>query len=267
MHKYPDFIIMGAAKSGTTSLYRYLTMHPQIFMCNPKEPEYFARDDIYEKGTDWYLSLFSEASEHQISGEASTIYSLWPHFPKTARRMSELLPDVKLIYIMRNPVDRAYSYYVQLVKNHQNATRINSISRTFEECIFPQNYSDRADRDDFFAPFDAHLPDNPGLFIDGGNYYEQIQKYRDYFPSNQMLLLLFDDFLLDPASVLKKICEFLEIDDSYNFINGHLVAENVAADHFNGVLRTNVAIRLKSNYLIKSLSSVLPKTTRQQILR
>jgi len=266
MSKLPDFVIIGAAKSGTTSLYRYLSLHPEIFMSDPKEPEFFARDDIYSKGLDWYLSLFDGAEKHQVAGEASTIYSLWPHFPRSAGRMSDIVPNAKLIYVMRNPVDRAYSYYVQLVKNYQNATGDYSVSRSFEECIFPDKFPNRAGRDSFFAPFDAHLPDDPGVFLEAGKYFAQLQVFLKYYPSKQVLPLLFDDFLKKPDVVLRRICGFLGIADDFKFTDGRLVAENVAADHLKMVNRSNLATNLKSNPVINAISTVTPKAARQYVL-
>ena len=113
--KLPDFIIIGAAKAGTTSLYALLDRHPDIFMPAHKEPEFFARDDHYAKGIDSYATLFEGATPHQQVGEASTLYSLAPFFGHTAGRIKAHLPQVKLIYVMREPVARAYSFYVQLI--------------------------------------------------------------------------------------------------------------------------------------------------------
>ncbi|NER32103.1 MAG: sulfotransferase domain-containing protein, partial [Symploca sp. SIO1C4] len=76
--RLPDFLIIGAAKSGTTTLYKYLCRHPQICMSNPKEPDFFAIDHIYDQGIDWYSSLFSEARLKQVCGEASTTYTRLP---------------------------------------------------------------------------------------------------------------------------------------------------------------------------------------------
>ena len=132
--KIPDFIIIGAAKSGTTSLYKYLCRHPQIFMCTPKEPDFFSIDANYFKGIDWYYSLFNEASPTQVCGEASTTYSRWHQHPKAAERIYQSLGQVKLIYIMRHPVDRAYSFYVHRFKGSLHKPEL-AVSNTFEETI------------------------------------------------------------------------------------------------------------------------------------
>ena len=115
--RLPDFIIIGAAKAGTTTLHHYLDLNPQIYMSSPKEPCFFSDDEIYVKGVDWYSSLFSSAKPDQACGEASTRYSPYPQYTEAAPRMAELLPHVKLIYIMRHPVDRAYSHHVHEMKS------------------------------------------------------------------------------------------------------------------------------------------------------
>ena len=89
----PDFIIIGAAKAGTTSLYAMLDRHPDIFMPRQKEPEFFARDDLYAQGLDSYAENFAGAKPGQVVGEASTLYSLSPLFGQTAARIKEHLPE------------------------------------------------------------------------------------------------------------------------------------------------------------------------------
>ena len=146
-HRLPDFIIPGAAKSGTTSLYQILNQHPDIFFPkSKKEPFYFSfggekpnyEDEqfnaipVYQ--TDDYLNLYTEADDSQICGDASTSY-LYLHEESIAN-MKKLygddLAEVKVIIILRNPVDRAFSHYTYLVRNGFE-------NRPFEEAILPEN--------------------------------------------------------------------------------------------------------------------------------
>ncbi|MGI9457226.1 MAG: hypothetical protein ACR2NU_11740, partial [Aeoliella sp.] len=90
-----DFVVIGAMKAGTTTVFEYLSRHPQVFMADPKEPNYFSMDDVHSRGMDWYRGLFAEASDEQICGEASASYTRYPRFPQSAARMAELLPDAK----------------------------------------------------------------------------------------------------------------------------------------------------------------------------
>lgn len=187
--RLPDFYIIGAAKSGTTSLHAILDKHPGIFMPETKEPEFFARDDIYEKGIGYYADLFAEATDSQLIGEASPIYSMSPYFPNTASRIRKHTPDAKFIFIMREPVSRAFSVYGQLIKNYQNASGDLQIHRTFEEFISPELCKHSASRDKVLALFDAHLPDDEDLCLVGGYYLYQIQCYPEHFPIDRFLFL------------------------------------------------------------------------------
>lgn len=209
--RLPDFLIIGAAKAGTTSLYKALSRHPDIFFSPLKEPEFFSRDDRYNEALDGYTSLFEGAAAHQLVAEASTNYSLAPHFPLAAQRIKHHLPNAKLIYIMRQPVDRAYSYYVQLTKHYQNSSGDRKIHRSFEDFILPERRATAAPREKAFAKFDTQLPDVPDLMLSGSDYVLQIETYLKHFQRENMLFLKFEDFIRDSESVLLKITNFLGI--------------------------------------------------------
>lgn len=242
--RLPDFIIIGAAKAGTTSLYKVLSGHPEIFMSTPKEPEFFARDDRHAAGIASYAQLFEAAGAGQVCGEASTLYSLATLFPETPARIRAHVPGVKLIYVLREPVARAYSYYVQLVKNRQNATQDPAVPRSFEECLFPEAHPGRAPRDAFFAGFDAHLPDSPDLFLDGSDYARQIGAYLAQFDRSQLHLVTFEAFMADPAAALADICRFLGVDPA-RLPDGGMARANISEDHFDRVGRTARIGRLR----------------------
>ena len=114
--RLPDFMLIGAMKSGTTTLHAYLSRHPGLFLCTPKEPGFFSRDERYARGLDWYRELFTDAQPEQLCGEASTCYSRWPHFENAAPRIAADVPGAKLLYITRDPVERAYSHYRHLME-------------------------------------------------------------------------------------------------------------------------------------------------------
>jgi hypothetical protein len=243
--RLPDFVIIGAAKAGTTSLYRVLSQHPDIFMSTPKEPEFFARDDIYSQGIDSYARLFESASPTQLCGEASTLYSLSPLFPLAATRIRQHVPNVKLIYVLREPVARAYSYYLQQVKNRQNATQDPVVHRSFEECLFPHNYPGRASRDAFLAPFKGHLPDDPALFIAGSDYPVQIGAYLAHFERSQMHFVLFEDLMSKPTAALAGILDFLGLDPNRMPSRG-MARDNISDDHFDRVRQTETIKGLRN---------------------
>ena len=105
-------------KCATSSLHTQLALHEGIFGTEPKEPNYFSDDEQYHRGVDWYASLFSDAAQNDLAGESSTHYTKLPDYPDTIARMKALLPDVKLVYVMRNPIDRLVSHYIhQWTKN------------------------------------------------------------------------------------------------------------------------------------------------------
>jgi hypothetical protein len=108
----PDFIVIGAMKSATTTLHEQLARQPGLFMSRPKEPSYFSDDEIYNRGSRWYSSLFRAATPGDLRGESSTHYSKLPSYPRTVDRMARDLPRIKLIYLMRHPIDRLVSQYV-----------------------------------------------------------------------------------------------------------------------------------------------------------
>lgn len=262
-NKGPDFIIIGAAKSGTTSLHRYLERHPKIFMSQPKEPEFFARDDRYGEGLKSYEDLFANASSTQLKGEASTLYSGPRYFEQTAERIFQYSPNMKLVYVLRNPIDRAYSYYVQLVKNYQNASKSSSISRTFEEFIFPERFPSRCPREDFFAPFDSHLRDEPETVLGGGYYYYHVQKYLNFFNRDQILLLEFDELNQNPKTVLNQIYKFLGIQDEQPDDPVDEVRVNVASEHFSQKKGYQTVSRVKNFIFFRPLINLLPEKSRK----
>jgi len=236
--RLPDFVIIGAAKAGTTSIYAILDQHPGIFMPEVKEPEFFARDDRYSEGIAAYGARFAAAGPDQVVGEASTIYSLTPHFPDTPARLKTHIPQAKIIYVLREPVGRAYSFYTQLVKNYQNVTGDLAVHRSFEEMIDPALHTKAAPRDKILSPANAHMPDTPELCLAGSEYVQQIDSYLTHFAREQCLFLKFEDFVKDRAATLRRITDFIEVAplDAAVFDNEHST-QNVSAAHFEDLSR------------------------------
>jgi sulfotransferase family protein len=238
----PDFIIVGAAKAGTTSLHHYLERHPNILMSEPKEPTYFARDDRFERGESWYLSLFNAAQSHQLCGEASTNYTNWPLYSHTVSRMAQLAPDAKLIYIMRHPVERAYSHYLQLIQNIRTDDPCYKFERTFEE----------------------HIAVDDSV-IKSSNYMLQINQYLASYGREQMLFLLFEDFIKDPRSSLTKVAKFLGINPSFDFMSAGVVKDNVNKDKEAWLIRSRLTAPLTSLPGGQFISDHLPASVRDLI--
>lgn len=203
----PNFIIIGAAKSGTTALYRYLRQHPDIFMSDRKEPHHFSyteetkktngpSDYIWTAITDpvEYENLFSEVKDEIAVGEASPTYI---YVPGTAERIYEKIPNANLIAILRNPVDRAYSAYMHLIRDDRETVN------TFKEAL---------------ALEDERIKNNWGPiyhYTRAGMYYEQLTRYYKLFPKEKIMVIIYDDFKKQPLKIIQQIFEFLGVDPSF----------------------------------------------------
>lgn len=183
----PNFLIIGAAKSGTTSLHRQLRQHPDIFLPGGrwKEPTFFSDHGPgrWSRGLDWYESLFSGWQGERAVGEASTSYTKAPFHDGVPARIRQFLPDVKLIYLVRDPVDQIVSHYRQLVFH-------DGLRDGFEDAIR-----------------------NQGVLIETARYAYQLQAYRAYFPDTRIRVLPFDRYVQDPVGEARALCRFLGVDD------------------------------------------------------
>lgn len=137
----PDFIIIGAMKSATSTLHEQLALQPGFFMSTPKEPNFFSDDEIYNLGLGWYSDLFSKAEIDDICGESSTHYTKLPDYPQTLERMRSYLPSLKLIYVVRHPIDRLISHYMHQWSQNVIKTDINQAIEQFDELINYSRYS------------------------------------------------------------------------------------------------------------------------------
>lgn len=207
----PNFLIIGAQKAGTTSLYFYLKQHPQIYMSPDKEPHFFAycggiprfRGPLAAKSKYWrtrptsieaYERLFAGVTTEKAIGEASTYYLC---VPETARTIRHHIPDVKLIAILRDPVDRAFSNFRHCVK------------LGFEPLI---NFQEA------FQEEDNRMRNNWGIewyYRQKSLYYNQLKRYCDTFDRSQIKIYLTEDLAADPIAVLRDLFRFLNVDDSF----------------------------------------------------
>lgn len=228
----PDFFIIGAAKSGTTTLYKYLCRHPKVFMSTPKEMSYFSKDEVFERGVQWYANLFADAKSTQICGEASTTYSRWPLYEKTVERLYAAQPDAKLIYLLRNPVDRAFSFYAHRMR--ENVT----------------------------TSFEAFLESTPEA-IDSGRYMTQIQQYLEVFPEKQLHLLFTSDMREDPQATLASAGQFLGLADFDYLRDGPITANEGGGKFYAGAALTRTISSLKRTPVVSPLLRRLPSGLRK----
>lgn len=192
----PNFFIVGAAKCGTTSLYHYLEQHPEIGMASYKEPCYLCHNQMY-KTQDKYLSLFDHISSNaKAVGEASVNYISAPESPKLIK---EFNPVAKIVIILRNPVDRAFSLYKWMVRGgFEN-------SPTFERSL---KLEKQRQKQIFLSKRPIKYNYN---YFSSGLYYEQIKRYYDIFDHNKIMIISFDELKSDLSLVLNKIYQFLDV--------------------------------------------------------
>jgi hypothetical protein len=207
----PDFLIIGAQKCGTTSLYEYLTQHPDIYPATVKEVGYF--DRYYQKGLPWYRSQFPSAfrkiharfilRRHFLTGEASTGYILNPH---SLKRIAALVPRAKLILMLRNPVDRAYSHY-------QHTLRMKREPLSFEDAVnkeserIADSWKRMLEDEDYYNLDIARY-----AYLKTGLYVDQVRVLLRYFPKKRLLVIKNEEFDEDPSAIVRRVLEFLGVE-------------------------------------------------------
>ncbi len=210
MRLLPDFLIIGTQRGGTTSLYHYLQAHPYIAPATSKDTHFF--DKKFSKGLDWYRGHFPTRlekfyAEHLrghpfVTGEASPSYLFYPHVPK---RVARVLPHVKLIILLRNPVSRAYSQYYHAIElGHETFSFEESIqceqertAREHEKILADEYYYSQAYK---------HLS-----YLSRGIYVDQLQAWMSLFPREQFLILKSEDLYADPAAIVNQVLAFLNL--------------------------------------------------------
>lgn len=203
-HRLPSFIIIGAQRAGTTSLFNALAQHPMISPSVVKEVHYF--DFRYHRGERWYRSHFPmlpgrRYHEGHQWGEASPFYLFDPFVPA---RVRALLPDVKLIALLRNPIDRAYS-------DHQFETKLGHESLPFQEAL--EREEERLALDDPARLSDPrylyHSHRRRHAYVARGLYAEQVARWQATFGNDRLLVLPSEDFFLDMAGTVAAVTDFL----------------------------------------------------------
>ncbi len=181
----PNFMIIGAARSGTTSLHKYLESHPDIFMSAIKEINYFSNPGISVNGDDWYFRHFNKANQKMI-GEASTSYTVAHHRTDVPEKIYNTLGDIKLIYLLRDPIDRLISHYVHHV--HRGEVHLD-----FEDIV-------KEMKDPMLAQ---------------GLYDYQIREYERFFSVDNIFLLTIEQLKNEPELTVRKLYDFLGVDSQF----------------------------------------------------
>jgi hypothetical protein len=229
----PNCFVIGAPRSGTTSLYEYLNAHPDVYMSPVKEPDFFSRPSldavhrpdpgrtrtaaedarrkaVLQEDLDRYVALFDRASDQKIRGEASAIYL---GHPTAAEHLRRYVPDAKLIAILRDPAERLYSHYVHgkrvMAEYSRTAPSDNGAGKSLEEEL--AGVVDRVYRDGFSEPATT----DPEVWVRTGFYYQHLSRFRGLFPEEQLRVYLFEDLVRDAEGLMVDIFRFLEVDESF----------------------------------------------------
>ncbi len=208
--RFPDFVIAGPGKSGSSSLHNYLCQHKDVFMCPSKEPNYFAfegRRPVYGGPSDGvifnstvvydrdaYRQMFAGSDGFRAVGESS----LYVHFPQSAAVIARYVPTMKFIFILRNPVERAYSLYAHMLRDGYETLSFGQALRAEDERV-KNNWSP------------------PYRYFRSGLVADSLEKFIQCFPSKQIFIGRYEDFQRDNSAFLASVCEFLEIDSSFRF--------------------------------------------------
>jgi hypothetical protein len=226
MQKLPTFLIVGAGKAGTTSLHLYLQQHPQVFMSPVKETNHFSDADMqfehfnldYRQDVDididkylsgpmdkkvhiahvrsWeqYQKLFRDVKDQKAIGEVSNSYLC---LPSAALAIKKKLPSVKIIMILRHPAERLYSQF--LMNLRLGKTKERNLRKEIE----------------YDANKAVHGWGISHMYLVNGMYYEQVKRYYELFPPEQIYVILYDDFKKDAAGEMKKLFAYIGVDDNY----------------------------------------------------
>jgi hypothetical protein len=181
----PNLITIGAQKCGTTSLHYYLDQHPDVSMSQRKELDFFLADGSSSKGVEWYAAQFDSSAK--IRGESSPSYTNYPRTAGVPERIHALVPDVKLVYLVRDPIDRIVSNYL-----HNRSTGLEE--RSIEDAL--ENPAD-------------------GGYVARSKYFMQLEQYLAFFPSSRILVLAQEDLLHDRAATMREVFTFLGVDASF----------------------------------------------------
>ena len=198
----PDFVIIGAKKCGTTFLYHLLTQHPHVEPAAFKEPHFF--DFLFEEGVEWYRQCFPtprwKDGRRNITGEAT------PYMPgrRIPERMAEVVPQARLIALLRNPVDRAYSDYQQVARTGRE-------TRTFEEAIGVMKQHSLSQEDEVPDGKDIADLDEDSEYLSRSVYVDQLLRWSKFFSEKQMLVLRSEDLFEHQRETLKRVLAFLEL--------------------------------------------------------
>jgi len=178
----PNVLIIGAMKAGTSSLHHYMDLHPEISMSQQKELRFFDKARVWNQGVEWYKSNF--VGQAKVFGEATPAYTDYPRHNEVPRKIFSVIPDVKLIYIVRDPVDRMVSEYIH--RKSKGRER-----RSFEK-----------------AMSDVNGP----LYFKRSMYFLQLEQYLEFFSKENILVVISEQLFTSPRKTMEQVFQFVGVD-------------------------------------------------------
>jgi len=203
----PDSLIIGAQRAGTSSMFRLLKLHPQIYGSAKKEVHFFDRN--YSKGVNWYRSHFPLRQKLKggwVTFEATPCYLMFPH---AAERISQLLPNIKFIVMLRNPVDRAISHYFHEVAGNRENMPIEEAFKAEDDRIRPELKKIQDDKTYHSIIYRNYSYKKRGV------YYDQIRHYLQFFNKEQLFIIKSEEYFENPNLIFKSVYAFLGVNDNF----------------------------------------------------
>jgi hypothetical protein len=235
--RLPTFLIVGAMRSGTTSLARYLGAHPDVYMAPEKEVHFFDRH--FDRGLDWYGTRFAEAGSLVALGEATQVYM---YDPLSMERIADVLPEARLIAILRDPIQRAYSHY-----RLNRALGIEPLS--FGRALRAEPSRLGEGRSARFAY----------SYVDRGKYLEQLEQMAQRLGRHRLHIVLFDDMRDRPFDMFRLLCDFLSVDPSVQ-------PASLGRKMNEGVEFRSLKVRRLSREMPPSLARVVGRINRRRVV-
>ena len=231
----PNLFIIGAMKSGTTSLHNYLNMHPEIAMSDEKEPGYFVEELGLSRGAQWYESLFASGDQYRYRGESSTHYTKLPLYKGVPERIHQFAPDARFIYIMRNPFERTVSHYWHAVRDIHHGGELRPLLKAVIE-----------------------QPD----YLAFGDYALQLEPYVRLFGREAILTLTFESLVRNPQQQLERIFEWLDLPGHAIGVESSM-AHNQKPGSMVGVAGAGILNRIQYSGVWDRISPLVPRSLKE----
>jgi hypothetical protein len=225
----PNLLVIGATKAGTTTLWHYLDQHPQVYMAPDKELHYFDVDANWLRGLSWYEDKFAAAGNEPVIGEATPGYTRYPLRPWAAARAATAVPDAKLIYLVRDPIERIRSHVVHEMRHGRE-------QRPFTEAVLANS-----------------------MYVDASCYAMQAQRWLGSYPREALLIVESERLHTATEETMRQIYEFLDVDAGFTPAAAHLNNSSTA-------LQSSAwAQQLRQRTGVPALTAMTPRIVRQRV--